>query len=330
MNIHFGTIQYGWIFPLFLILFGVLILKFRKKELIINSLSKAKFRSKLILNHSYKRNLIKLILAFIGFLFLFIALLSPQWNKTEEDIQQKGREILIALDISKSMLAKDLTPNRLEMAKNKIKSLLNMTKSDRIGLILFSGTAFVQCPLTRDFSAFYMFLDQVDVESISNGTTSIDNAIKVAIEAFKNSQNAKNKILIIFTDGEDFSSNLANIKKEAQKENLHIFSVGTATIEGAPIPLYDEEGKQTGHQLNNAGSIVISKLNKGILQNLSNESGALYTKITKNNDDLKFILQDIKKFETEQFGKQKMSYFQEQYPYFVTVSFLAFGLEWIL
>lgn len=330
-TIHFGTLKYFWyLLPILFIVFIILILKFKRKQAVINTLTNKANAKNIILNFSKPKNILKLVLSFIGFFFLFLALLSPQWNKTEENVKQKGRDILIALDVSRSMLAKDLFPNRLESAKTKIKSLLKLIKSDRVGLILFSGTAFVQCPLTRDLTAFYMFLDQVDVESISNGTTAIDQAVKIALDSFKSDQSRKNKLLVIFTDGEDFSSNLAGIKKQAQEENLHIFSIGVATPEGAPIPLYNENGKQIGNQLDNKGAIVMSRLNEGVLAALSQESGAFYSKITKTNDDLKLILNKIKEFESEQFDTRKICKFHEQYPYFVAVSFICFALEWIL
>lgn len=330
LGINWGTPQYIWLFPVLFVAVLILIFKMFKQIKVVNFLVHKDHQKKLLLNYSYIRKILKTILFALGLLFLFLALLSPMWDKQEQNIEQAGRDIFIALDVSRSMLAKDLNPNRLEFAKNKIKELLKLIKTDRVGLILFSGSAFVQCPLTRDFSAFYMYLDQVDTETISSGTTALDQAIKVALTSFKSNQTNKNKLLVILTDGEDFSSNLTQIKEEVKSEGLHIFSIGVGTTQGAPIPIIDEAGKQTGHQLNVAGNVVMSKLNEGILRALSQQSGGYYVTATKNNDDLNTILSKIESYEKEKFEDKKISHFIAQYPYFVLVSFICFLLEWIL
>lgn len=330
LGINWGTPQYIWLFTVLFAAILVLIYKVYKQIKVINFLVHKDHQKRLLLNYSYMRKVIKTILFNIGLLFLFLALLSPMWGQKEQNIQQSGRDIFIALDVSRSMLAKDLNPNRLEFAKNKIKSLLQSINSDRVGLILFSGSAFVQCPLTRDFSAFYMYLDQVDTETISSGTTALDQAIKVALDSFKNNETNKNKLLVILTDGEDFSSNLTSIKEEVKQQNLHIFSIGLGTLQGAPIPLIDESGNESGHQLDQNGNVVMSKLNEGILRALSNQSGGYYITATKDNQDIHTVLNKIEYYEKEKFEDKKISHFIQQYPYFILVSFICFLLEWIL
>lgn len=328
-GIRWETIDYLKFFPIIIVAIFLLIFRFKKSKKIIKILSTKNREKDLLINYSPIKRIFKIILFFIGLIFLFLALLSPTWDEKQEEIQQEGRDIFIALDISRSMLAKDFSSSRLELAKSKIKSLLNMLDSDRVSLILFSGTAFVQCPLTRDFNAFYSLLDPVDVELISSGTTAIDQAIKLVL-AKSSEISKKNKLLIIFTDGEDFSSNLAGIKQLAQKEGLHIFSLGVGTVQGAPIPLYDEKEKQIGNQLDKNGKIVISRLNEGILRAISQESGGSYVQITKNDDDLKNIVKKVCEFEKELFGDKKVKYFEQKYPYFVAVSFICFALEWLI
>ncbi|MDR3646588.1 MAG: VWA domain-containing protein [Candidatus Babeliales bacterium] len=330
LGINWGNPQYIWLFPILFIAIFLLIFKFLKQVKVINYLVHKVHQKKFLLHYSYASKIIKVILSSLGLLFLFLALLGPMWSKQEQNIEQAGRDIFIALDVSRSMLAKDLKPNRLEFAKHKIKDLLKLIKTDRVGLILFSGSAFVQCPLTRDFPAFYMYLDQVDTETISSGTTALDQAIKVALASFKDSQINKNKLLVILTDGEDFSSNLNTIKEEVNQQNLHIFSIGIGTTQGAPIPIIDEDGKQSGHQLDKQGQVVMSKLNEGILRALSQQSGGYYVTATKDNNDLDIILNKIEYYEKEKFEDKKISNYILQYPYFVLVSFICFLLEWIL
>ena len=167
-----------------------------------------------------------------GFLALFIAALRPQWGQKEVVIKQEGRDLFIALDVSRSMLATDCTPNRLAVAKQKIKQLVPLLGCERIGLILFSGSAFIQCPLTVDYQAFNMFLDSVDAETISSGTTDLAQPIYKALDAYRQMPNKTTKLLAIFTDGEDFSSNIAHCKQQIWDENLRVFTVGVGRLMG--------------------------------------------------------------------------------------------------
>lgn len=306
------------------------ILKTRRSQEALHYLTSAQWHKQIISNFSLTRKIIKAIVLILGIFFLAITLLHPQWNKKEETITQEGRDLFIALDVSRSMLAKDCTPNRLECAKAKIKELVKKLSSERVGLILFSGSAIIQCPLTSDYAAFFMFLDQVDVETISSGSTAFDQAIKKVIEAYASSQDRKNKLVVLFTDGEDFSSNLQYVKQQVKKENLHIFTFGVGTTEGAPIPLFDDNGRQTGHQLDKKGSIVISRLNEGILYNLATDSAGLYIKMTQDDSDLKSLVAQVQNFEKEKIEDKKFSRVEEQYPYFLAISFICFALEWLL
>ncbi len=261
---------------------------------------------------------------------LYVALLRPMWDKKEEIVEQEGRDVFIAIDISRSMLATDCIPDRLTCAKHKIKQLLPLLASERVGLILFAGSSIVQCPLTTDYSAFMMFLDQVDAQTISSGTTALDQAIRKAMEAFAAMPKRKNKLLVIFTDGEDFSSNLADVKAGALQSGLHIFTFGVGTIEGAPIPLFDIEGNQVGHQKDEKGNVVITRLNEGILQSVARESGSLYIRMAADDADLRTLVKALQGFHKERVEDKKIAMFEDQYHYFLLVTFVCLLLEWLL
>jgi len=284
----------------------------------------------LLKNVSFKKQALKIILSSVGLLFLLLALLRPQWHKAEETIQQEGRELFIALDISRSMLAADCTPNRLVCAKQKITQLLKKLDCARVGLILFSGSAFVQCPLTSDYSAFHMYLEAVDAEMISSGTTAIDQAIKQSLTAFASMPERNNKLLILFTDGEDFSHNLRSIKQEAAQAGLSIFTFGIGTPEGAPVPLFDVHGKQIGHQKDAKGDVVISRLNEGILHTLAQDAGGTYLRMTDSDNDLNILVSKVNAFEKEHLEDRTYARMEEQYSYFLLVSFFCFALDWLL
>ncbi len=334
MNSWFGII---WAQPenckyliLFIIAAGFLVYRWTRSAQLISLLGKRVNGIKFLHNTGQFRITLKSILWAIGLLFIFLTLLHPCWNTKEEKVVQEGRDLFIALDISRSMLAQDISPNRLEFAKQKITTLVNSLPSERIGLILFSGSSFVQCPLTRDRNAFFMYLNQIDVDTIASGSTALDQALAQALDAFKQSGSQKNKLLVIFTDGEDFSSNLAAYKDEAQQQGLTIFTIGIGTQQGAPIPLYDQFGKQSGHLKDRDGNVVISQLNEQILQNLAQDLGGIYVHPTADNQDLKQLIQLVQKREKQMIEERTMAQREEQYPWFLLVSFILLGIEWLL
>lgn len=285
---------------------------------------------RLLLHYSYIRKMIKLILFCISVASLALVLTRPQMDEVQASVAREGRDVLIALDISRSMLAQDLKPDRLSFAKEKIKLLLQQLKTDRVGLILFSGSTFVQCPLTDDIHAFLMFLNSIDAETISSGTTALDGAIKEAISLFEHMPERKSKLLVIFTDGEDFSSNLTATKKKAAAIGLHIVTVGVGTVQGAPIPLYDKSGKQTGHQSDAKGNVVISRMNEGILIRIAEDTGGIFVPISTDADDVQTIKKYINSYEKELLADRQIKQFQEQYQWLLLVSFFALACEWLL
>lgn len=330
-GITWASWHYIWyIFALVLIVTGIVLWRYRKKIHVANILTNFSSSNSMLFHFSVTKQLIKTILWVIGVTFLGAALLQPQWDKKEEVIEQQGRDVLIALDVSRSMLAQDYNPTRLAFAKKKIQKLVSSLSSERVGLILFSGTAFVQCPLTHDISAFSLFLDQVDAETISSGSTALDGAIGKALDVFGAIAQRKNKLLVVFTDGEDFSSNLAASKQKAQELGLHIFTVGIGTTEGAPVPIVDLEGNRIGHEKDAAGTIVMTRLNEGILRNLADDVGGTYVQSTQNNSDITAIIKRVEQFEKEALDDKRVARLEEQYPWFVGAAFICFLLEWLL
>lgn len=327
-NIHWASPENFWFFILVAIVAALLCVRYNKQRKVQQMLVGTQFQ--FLRNYSPQKQIIKSILWCIGVLFLCIALLRPQWNKSEETIMQEGRDLYIALDISRSMLATDCKPNRLQWAKEKIKHLVQKLSCERVGLILFSGSAFVQCPLTSDYSAFYLYLDAVDAELISSGTTALDQAIQQALISFNSVPERKNKLLVLFTDGEDFSRNLPDIKQQAHQSNLSIFTLGIGTAEGAPVPLFDHQGNMIGHQKDAKGTIVISRLNEDVLHSLAQDTRGKYIRGTEGEQDVTTFIKAVQGFEQEQLAEQKISRYEDQYHYFLVVSFICFALEWLL
>ena len=326
--------SYPYSLILILLTFFVIFFKFFKFRSILKKISSPKFHAQLLKNGSYSRFLLKHALLLIGFIFLLIALLQPQWGEKSEMIEQEGRDLLIALDISRSMLAPDKSPNRFEFAKNKIRSLVKNLSCERVGLLLFSGNALLQCPLTVDEVAFERFLNLVSTEEASSGTTCLDKAIKRSIELYskmEKTKKKKTKIVAIFTDGEDFSEDLASAKKMAAKEKLSIFTFGVGTEHGAPIPILDSSGKQVGVEKDENGITEMSKMDESKLIDLSAQTGAVYISSSdRNNNDIFKLIHNVEKFEKDRLEDKDLSRLNDRYNYFAIVSFVCLALEWLL
>jgi len=330
LGITWAAAENLWLLPVIIIILFIIAWRSWRSIRIQKVLASEQWRHLLLPHTSPVRTIIKAALMSLCILSLFLALLRPSKDKKEITIAQEGRDLFIALDVSRSMLATDYEPNRLMVAKSKIRHLISLFGCERIGLILFSGSALVQCPLTTDYRAFFMFLDQVDAETISSGTTALDQAIRRALDSFASTPEKKTKLLVLFTDGEDFSSNLAGVKQKALEAGMHIFTFGIGSFEGAPIPLYDEKGTQVGHQLDKHGKVVISRLNEGILNVLATDSGGTYLHCTDDDSDLRKLVHAVELFEKEKFDDKKMESLEEQYPYFLFASFICFVLEWLI
>ena len=317
-------------FPIFLFFSWLILRNFNQIKKIASVLVHKVNQKLLFSGFSVSRQKIKTFFLLAALFCIFLALLRPQWGKKENVVVQQGRDLLIVLDISRSMLAQDLKPSRLEFVKLKIRNLLNKLRFERVGLILFSGSAFLQCPLTADYPAFLTFLHSVDVETIASGTTSIDFALLKAINVFSNSQDRKNKLVLLATDGEDFSTNLKAVKQKAKKENIKVLSWGIGTTQGAPVPKIDKFAKQIGHEVDKDGSIATSKLGEEKLKDISSYLDGHYFKSTNSDSDLNNITNVIEGFEKEDFEDKKLSLYEDKYPLLLGVAWVLLLLEWLL
>jgi len=316
--------------PLLILFFVLVVRKLVRSQKFFATLAHAKWRHHLVKHFSLVRLILKAGLLGLGATGLFLALLHPSWGKKETTVAQQGRDLFIALDISRSMLGQDKKPNRLAYAKEKIKTLVHQLSSERVGLALFAGSSFIQCPLTSDYAAFFMFLDAVGAETVSSGTTALDQVIYKIMQLFQQMPAKKNKLLVIFTDGEDFSSNLADVKQKAHAMGLHIFTIGIGTHQGAPVPIIDDHGNQKGVEKDAKGGVIISRLNEGILKTLARDTGGTYVSSTNDDKDIGQLVRLVESYEKEQLEDKKVSHVEEQYPYIIAVSFLCFVLEWLL
>ena len=267
----------------------------------------------------------------VTFFFLCVALCRPQWGKTESVITRDGRDVIVLLDISRSMQASDILPSRLDAAKLKLKILLSKLTCERLGLILFSGSAFVQSPLTVDYHAFMGFLDQVDTELIASGTTAVDKALVKAVELFESgSSNSSSKIILLVTDGEDFSAHLDKVEARVKKANINVVALGVGSQDGAPIPLKDYSGRVVGYEKDHDGKPFLSKLNAEHLQKIVSNLGGTFIQYRESDADLDGVVAYIQSHEKQQFDERKVSFAEERYPIAVGCAALMYALHTLI
>jgi len=247
---------------------------FDKKKKALALFAHSDVLSRLLVWVSFPRQYFKAVLLCAAALFVILSLIEPKWGYKWREVKRKGVDIIIALDVSRSMLAQDIKPSRLERAKIEIGDFLNHVQGDRIGLLVFAGTAFMQCPLTLDYGAFKLFLDQVDTTVISRGGTNIGKAIDRAQESFLEGEN-KYKIIIFITDGEDLEGKAIETAEQAKRNGIKIFTVGLGSNEGVPIPVFDDKGNKS-YIRDKQGNMVLSKLDETTLQKIALYTGGAY------------------------------------------------------
>lgn len=279
---------------------------------------------------SQKKLLWRVVLAGAVVALILLAMARLQYP-LPEIVQSHGRDVVIALDISRSMLAQDSKPSRLACAKRKIAALVNALHAERCALLVFSGSALVQCPLTADKEAFLLFLDAIDEQSLAGGgTTALDAALEKSIALLETTA-SRNKMVVVVTDGEDFSHDLAAISKRAQQLSVHVCTVGVGTVAGAPIPDYDHDGRLKGHIRNKQGEVVMSRLHQATLQTLAHDLGGLYVAADCAHDrDIDRIVRWVQSFEKEQRNEESLQQSGELFMFFTAPALILLLLGWFV
>jgi Ca-activated chloride channel homolog len=275
MNFNLGAPQMLWLLPIVvapLVLF--LWWAWRKREELITRFISARLLGTLKVGVSPSRQKMRMVLLVLAVALLILALARPQWGYTWEEAKQRGLDILVAIDTSNSMLAEDVSPNRLARAKLATLDLMRRAKSDRLGLIAFAGSAFLTCPLTLDDAAFGQSVESLNTQTISQGGTAVAEAIDAARNAFKD-EAENHKVLVLFTDGEDHDGGAVKAAEQASKEGLRIFTIGIGTPEGELLRIKDERG-HVDYIRDEAGNPVKSRLDEALLQEIAQKTGGFY------------------------------------------------------
>jgi Ca-activated chloride channel family protein len=272
------------------------------------------------------RRKIKNTMLTLAAFFLAISLLRPQWGFRWQEVKRQGLDIIIALDTSKSMLARDVLPNRLERAKLAIRDLVRKLQGDRIGLVVFSGTAFLQCPLTVDYNGFLLSLDDVSVDTIPVGGTSLARAIDTSIRGFEGGRK-KHNVLIIITDGEDLEGGVDRALKRAKSEKVKIFCLGIGTGEGELIPIVSESGEKAFLK-DTEGNIVKTRLDEDLLQKIALDTGGAYVQSSGAEFGLDLIYdKELSKLEKREFKSKMEKRHNERFQFPLALALLLLFIE---
>jgi Ca-activated chloride channel homolog len=258
--------------------------------------------------------------------FIIVGLANPQVGIRQEEIKQEGVDIFIALDVSLSMKAEDVKPNRLAKAKYEIGNLISKLGGDRIGLIIFSGESYVQFPMTTDYSAADLFLDAVDVESVPTPGTAIGSAIEQAMKSFDWNTPTK-KVLVIITDGEDNEGDAMAPAEDAGKKGVLIYTIGMGSPAGAPIPIYDANGRQVDFKKDRTGNIVLTKLDEVALEKIATLGNGKYFRATNSQDELDVIYKEVNTLQKSEFGSKQFTEFEDQFQYFIGAGLVLLLIE---
>ncbi len=275
----------------------------------------------------YKRR-IKFGLLLIALALLIMALANPQIGTKLETIKREGVDIMLALDVSNSMLAEDFKPNRLENAKRQISLMLDHLENDRIGIVVFAGTSFLQLPLTTDYSAARLFLSTIDTDIVSVQGTAIGSAIRMSMQSFVQGER-KYKVIVVISDGENFEDDALDAAKEAVAAGIAIHSIGMGSPQGVPIPVY-QKGVQTGFKKDAEGSVVITRLDEVLLQRIADTAKGKYIRAGVRQDELNLIFKQIEGMEKKQIAAKMYTEFEDRFQYPLLAALILLLMEFFL
>ena len=261
---------------------------------------------------SFARQRTKALLLLVALILAIMAVARLQFGTHLELLKREGIDLIVALDVSNSMLAQDMKPNRLEKAKQELRSIIDRLQGDRIGLIAFAGQAFIQCPLTLDYGAARILLTAMDNTSVSVQGTSLASAISEADKAFEQREK-KHKVLVLLTDGEDLAGGADKAAEEARNNGVKVYTVGIGNPAGEPIPILDRTGNQVGFKKDENGQVIVSKLDEETLQKISLATGGKYFNASAGEMELDKIFDEIGRMEKKELEGTLVTKYDDRY-----------------
>lgn len=276
---------------------------------------------------SVSRPGMKFMLLLIAFLFFIIGICGPLIGSRLEEVKRKGADIVIALDVSNSMLAEDIKPDRLHRSRQAISRLIDRLQGDRIGIIVFAGEAYVQLPVTTDYGAAKMFLNTIEPDLVPQQGTAIGAAIDLSVKSFTDTTK-KHSAIVIITDGENHEDDAVKAAKNAADQGIKIYTIGMGSEQGAPIPVFDN-GTRVGFRQDQSGKTVLTKLDANMLSEIADAGNGRFIRANNNDDGLDLILKELGSLDRKEFKAKMYTDFENQFQYFLAIALFFLLIEFL-
>jgi Ca-activated chloride channel family protein len=326
--LRFAHIEFLWGLAAILVFILLFIRVSRWKRKAVTSLGDKSVVALMMPQVSFAIPRLKFTLFVLAYAFIIVGLADPQIGSKMEEEKRKGADLMILLDVSNSMLSQDMLPNRLENAKQAIAQLIDNLHNDRIGIVVFAGEAYVQLPVTTDYSAAKLFLNTINTNMVPTQGTAIGSAIDLGMKSF-DFKDGTGKAMIIITDGENHEDDAVAVAKNATGKDVSVHVIGIGSAQGAPIPIY-QNGKQVGFHTDSAGHTVISKLNEDMCKEIAAAGNGAYVRATNANSGLNIVMDQISKIQRKTYDSKTFKDFEDRFQFFLAIALLFLVIEFFI
>ena len=333
----FEHIRILWFLGIIPVMVLVFILRQRHKKKVLAEFANAAMMPRLQPDTSWRRPIIKLTLLSLGIGFLIVALANPQIGSSIAEGEQSGIDMAVCIDVSNSMLAQDLKPSRMARSKQVVQNLMSQLGGDRVALVVFAGHAFIEMPLTNDYSATKMFLDQINTDLINEQGTAIGDAIEKGMASLGYGADGsddeplwepnKSRAIVIISDGENHEDDAVDAAKNAADQGIMVCTIGIGSTSGSQIPVLDRNGKVIDWRKDSEGNIVTTHLNEDMMRDIAKAGKGIYTNAANGNAAVNDIVKQLSKLDSQKFGASQFSSYNSQYQYPLAAGLLLLFAE---
>ena len=323
---RFAHIEMLWLLLLIPAFTAAYIAIVRRKQRQLRQFGDPELLAELMPNVSRTRPAIKFALLMVALALLVVAAARPQYGQKEKTVKRQGIEVMFALDISNSMLAEDVAPNRLNRAKQMLSKLIDQMVDDKVGLIIFAGEAYTQLPITCDYVSAKMFLNTISPDLIRLQGTAIGDAIMTSIRSFGSDESDASRAIILITDGENHEDDAIAAAKAANEKGIKIFVVGIGKPDGSPIPIPGTNN----FRKDRAGNVVVSKLNEDMCREIAQAGQGMYVRCDNTNTATRALQKELNTLATSEFETKVYADYNEQYQGFVLLAFLILVIDFFI
>ncbi len=299
-----------------------------RKATLLRRFAEMELLKRMVSGTSVPIQIFKMGLILLCLLFLILSLSRPQWGTKMEMMKRKGIDVVIAVDVSLSMFAEDIKPNRMARSKQEIQRFVEKLTGDRVALVAFAGQAYLECPLTSDYDAFKIFLDVLEPDLIEVPGTDLTQALETSMKAF-DPKDRKYRVIVLLTDGEDHSGRVEKMATEAANQGITIYTVGIGSLSGVPIPL-KESGDHVSYKKDSQGNIVTTRMDPELLQKIAMTTNGKFYHAQPGHFELQEVLTEINSMEKREIESERFTRFEERFQYPLALALLLLIAEMLI